>query len=128
MPIPEDWESEETHIEINRLRGAGTFDEHGQFDPNNPNHSALSWTPTEVEIIFKQVTLEYNKAMEPYTMGTSGGSVATENFNVWQEHDLTTVVTYIQQSTFIYLSLVHIWDKKYIFSFVNVKDKLPVSP
>ncbi len=127
VPIPEEWEREETRIKIDHLRGAGTFDEHGQFNPNNLDRIALPWTPTEVEIIFKQVTFEYNKAMELYTMGTGGGPGAPENFNVWQEHDPTTVVSYIQQSTFIYLSLIHIWDKMYSFPFVNVKDKLPAS-
>ena len=128
VTIPEEWEREETRIKIDRLRGAGTFDEHGQFDPNNRDRIALPWTPNEVEIIFKQVAREYNNAMDLYTMGTGGGPGAPENFNVWQEPDPTTVVNYIQQNAFIYLSLVHIWDKKYIFSFVNVKDKLPVSP
>jgi hypothetical protein len=65
--------------------------------------------------------------MDLYTMGTGGGPGAPENFNVWQERDPTTVVNYIQWNTFIYLSLVHIWDKMYSFPFVNVKDKLPVS-
>ena len=60
-------------------------------------------------------------------MGTGGGPGAPENINVWQEHDATTVVSYIQQSAFIYLSLIHIWDKKYSVPFVNVKDKLPAS-
>jgi len=71
------------------------------------------------------VTLEYNKAMRLYTMGTGGGPGAPENFNVWQERDPATVVSYIQQSSFIYLSLVHIWDKKYRFPFVDVKEQLP---
>jgi hypothetical protein len=95
--IPEEWEAEDTRIEIDWLRGAGTFDEHGQFDPNNPNRIALPWTVTNVEAIFKLVRLEYSKAMELYTMGTGGdpGSGALENFNVWQERDPTSVVGYI---------------------------------
>ena len=127
VPIPEEWEREETRNEIDRLRGAGTFDEHGQFDPNNRIRIALPWSPTEVEVIFKTLTLEYNKAMKLYTMGTGGGPGAPENFNVWQERDPATVVSYIQQSSFIYLSLVHIWDKKYSFPFVDVKDSLPTN-
>ncbi len=35
VPIPEEWERKETRIEIDHLRGAGTIDEHGQFNPNN---------------------------------------------------------------------------------------------
>ncbi len=63
--------------------------------------------------------------MALYTMGTGGGPGAPENFNVWQERDPTSVVGYIQQNAFIYLSLVHIWDKKYSFPFVEVKAQLP---
>ena len=63
-------EAEDTRIKIDWLRGAGTFDEHGQFDPNNPKCIALPWTVTNVKAIFKLVRLEYNKAMEQYTMGT----------------------------------------------------------
>jgi len=68
VPIPDEWERNETRTEIDRLRGPGTFDEHGQFDPNNLERIALPWSSVEVEVIFKQVTLEYNKAMRLYTM------------------------------------------------------------
>ena len=68
VSIPKEWEPGDTRIELDRLRGAGTFDEHGQFDPNNPGCIALPWTVTNVEAIFKLVRLEYNKAMELYTI------------------------------------------------------------
>ena len=107
-------EAEDTRIKIDWLRGAGTFDEHGQFDPNNPKCIALPWTVTNVKAIFKLVRLEYNKAMEQYTMGTGGGPGAPENFNVWQERDPASVVGYIQQNAFIYLSYCFVSHTKYL--------------
>ena len=126
VSIPEEWEVEETRIKIDWLRVAGIFDKHGQFDPNNLDCITLPWTVTNVKAIFKLLGLEYNKAMELYTMGTGGGPGALEYFNVWQEErGPTSVMSYIQQNAFIYLSLVHIWDKQYSFPFIEVNGQLP---
>ena len=70
---------------------------------------------------------EYHMVMDKYTQGTGGGSGLDENYVAWQQRDELHVINYTnQQASLIYLTVVHMWDKMYGFSFVSVKDSLPL--
>lgn len=125
VTLPEEWESDDTRKLIDSLRGPGTFDEYAQFDPNNVERISLPWTQEEVTAVFKKIQVEYQAAMDKFTMGTGGGTGAPAGFSVWEERHPGYVVNYDPQPCNIYLSLVYMWDKEFNFCFVDTKDKLP---
>ena len=47
------------------------------------------------------------------------------NFSVWEEQDATCVISYTQQDSFMYLSVVHMWDREYKYPFVKKKAPMP---
>ena len=127
VTIPMKWFDPLTRISINNHLGEGVFEEHGNFNPNNPQQILLAWTEKDVAAIYAKVNKEYKQAMDRYTQGTGGGPGADENFAAWEQRCETNVVTYTQgsQPSLIYLSVVHMWDKQYDFPFVTVKDPMP---
>ena len=105
--------------------GPAQFEIHCQLDPNDEIRIKMAWTEKEVQAIFRQVAVDYQKMMDKWMMGTGGGPGAPENFAIWQDRDETETAGYIEQACDVYLSLVYIWDKKYDFVFVTKKDPLP---
>lgn len=63
--------------------------------------------------------------MDQYTKGTGGGPGALEYFAAWKERDSSNVIKYSQQAANIYLSVVHMWDKVFQFSFVQERSLMP---
>ena len=125
VTIPPKWFEEETKNKIDEFMGAGTYDEHGDFDPNNPSRISLPWTSKDTAAIFTRLNKEYHVTIDKYTMGTGGGPGDDANFAAWQQQDECNVVRYTNQLSNIYLSVVHSWDKQFGFPFVSVKDNIP---
>jgi hypothetical protein len=125
VPIPELWDEQDTRKKIIAKVGWSQFETHCQFDPNTESRIKMAWTEKEVQAIFRQVAVDYQKMMDKWMMGTGGGPGAPENFSIWQDRDETETAAYIDQACDIYLSLVYIWDKQYDFVFVTKKDSLP---
>jgi len=125
VTIPPKWLDAETKEKIDEFMGEGTYDEHGQLDPNNQTRISLPWTVKDTTAIFTKIDKEYHLTMDKYTMGTGGGPGDDANFAAWQQRDECNVVRYSNQLSNIYLSVVHSWDKQFGFPFVSVKDVLP---
>ena len=125
VPIPELWDEEATRKKIIAKVGSAQFEIHCQFDPNDESRIKMDWTEKEVQAIFRQVAVDYQKMMDKWMMGTGGGPGAPENFSIWQDREETETAGYIEQACDVYLSLVYIWDKEYDFVFVTKKDSLP---
>ncbi len=73
VTLPEQWEDSETACKIDERLGAGMFEEHAQFDPNNDSRIELAWQTKEVQGVFQQATKEYQAMIDLYMMGTGGG-------------------------------------------------------
>ncbi len=116
--LPDKWMSEETKNSIDGLTRQGLYDQFGTFDPNNAARIALNWMQKDVSGIFGKVVLEYQECMKKYTMRTGGGPGAPKNFATWETWDESYVSLYTQQDAYLYLVVVHIWDKQYGFPFV----------
>jgi hypothetical protein len=125
VTIPELWDEEDTRKQIISILGADQFEIHCQFEPNNERRIKMAWTQKEVQAIFRQVAVDYQKMMDKWMMGTGGGPGAPENFAIWQDRQEADTAAYIGQACDVYLSLVYIWDKMYDFVFVTKKDSLP---
>lgn len=87
VTIPLKWLHDDTKQKIDEFMGAGTYDEHGNFDPNNQSRIALPWTVKETTAIFARLDKEYHVTMDKYTMGTGGGPGDDANFAAWQQRD-----------------------------------------
>jgi hypothetical protein len=126
VTLPAQWDDPATARKVDERLGAGIFEEHAQFDPNNDSRIKLPWLVKEVQAIFKLVAKEYQVMMDKYMMGTGGGDGDEANFSNWWERDDTRTVTYINgQNSNLYLSLIYMWDKMFNFVFVEKKDPLP---
>jgi hypothetical protein len=126
VTLPEQWEDPDTACKVDERLGAGVFEEHAQFDPNNESRIRLVWQLKEVQGVFQQAAREYQSMMDKYMMGTGGGDGDDANFLNWWERDDTRTAAYINgQNSNFYLSLMYMWDKSYNFVFVEKKDPLP---
>lgn len=110
-------------MSINNLLEEGAYKCNGNLNPSNIGLIALPWTLADIIAIFKLLKVENMACMEKYTMGTGGGSTVAPNFSVWDQ-DATCAVSYTQQKSIMYLSIVHMWyiECKYLF----VKKKAPM--
>jgi len=128
VTLPEKWEDPDKACKVDERLGAGVFEEHAQFDPNNESRIAMAWQLKEVQGVFQQAAKEYQSMMDKYMMGTGGGDGDDANFLNWWERDETCTATYINgQNSNLYLSLIlmYMWDKSYNFVFVEKRDPLP---
>lgn len=126
VTLPEKWEDPDTARKVDERLGAGVFEEHAQFDPNNESRIAMAWQLKEVQGVFQQAAKEYQSMMDKYMMGKGGGDGGDANFSNWWERDETRTTTYINgQNSNLYLSLMYMWDKSYNFVFVEKRDPLP---
>ena len=125
VTIPLKWFDNNTREKIDEFLGEGTYEEHGQFNPNNLSRIALPWTVKETTAIFNKLDKEYHATMDKYTIGAGGGPGGDANFAAWQQRDECHVVRYTNQPSSIYLSVVHSWDKEFGYPFVTYKDPLP---
>ena len=126
VKLPEKWEDPDTARKVDERLGAGVFEEHAQFDPNNESRIAMAWQLKEVQGVFQLAAKEYQSMMDKYMMGTGGGDGDDANFSNWWERDETRTATYINgQNSNLYLSLMYMWDKSYNFVFVEKRDPLP---
>jgi hypothetical protein len=126
VTLPEQWEDPETACKIDERLGAGMFEEHTQFDPNNDSRIKLVWQSKKVQGVFQKAAKEYQAMMNLYMMGTGGGDGDEANFSNWWEHDDTCTATNLhRQNSNLCLSLMYMWDKLYNFVFVAKEDPLP---
>ena len=101
VTIPLKWFDNNTREKIDEFLGEGTYEEHGQFNPNNLSRIALPWTVKETTAIFNKLDKEYHATMDKYTMGTGGGPGDDANFAAWQQRDECHVVRYTNQPSSI---------------------------
>ena len=106
LTIPVKWFSNETKDSINSFLGEGTYEEHGNFNPNNNDRISLPWTVKDVTAILTKLEKEYSASMDKYTQGTGGGPSADENYVAWQQRDECNVIKYSNQPSHIYLTVV----------------------
>lgn len=124
--LPPEWGTPDSIELIDKIGGPGTFQLHGNFNPNNLQRIGLPWEEKDVTALFKFVKNLYDQCMEKYTKGTGGGPGHPDNFNIWQERDAGWVTSYLNdQYCNLFLSAVHMWDKKYSFVLVKVVGSVP---
>lgn len=117
------WNTPENEASTDAKMTNGTFDRHGWF--NRLQTILLVLHYPEVTKIFDKVKSEYNAMMDNYMKGTGGGSGASSDFAVWEEHDPMYVVQYANQLCNLYLTAVCMWDKEYQFVFMSIKAPMP---
>ena len=124
--LPEQCEDPDTACKVDERLGAGIFEEHAQFDPNNESRNAMVWQLKQVQSVFQQAAKEYQSMTDKYMMGAGGGDGDYAKLLNWWECDETCTATYSNgQNSNLYLSLMYMWDKSYNFVFVEKKDPLP---
>ncbi len=84
VTLPAQWDDPATARTVDDKFGAGIFEEHAQFDPNNDSRIKLPWLVKEVQAIFKLVAKEYQAMMDKYMMETGGGDGDEANFSNWR--------------------------------------------
>lgn len=75
--------------------------------------------------IFKLLKAAYMACMDKWELVTGGGLGAAANFSVSESQDATCVVSYTQQESLMYLSVVHMWDREQKYAFVKRKVPMP---
>jgi hypothetical protein len=110
---------------VDEKLGAGTYDEHGVFDPNDKDRLDLPWTERELNAVQAMFFKEYNASGVKWTEGTGGGPGRDEDYMIWQERDPLDFCSYSNQHSHLYLTLVYILDKQYGFLLTEEKPPLP---
>ena len=122
--LPEKWKEHIIKEKVDEALGAGTYDS-TKFNPNNRQRIKLPWEVKHVKAIILIVISEYNKIMYLYTKGTGGGNGDPTSYCIWQEREDVHFLHYSKTENFLYLTIAHMWDKKYQFPLTVIKDTLP---
>ena len=126
VALPKEWTSEEAKKMIDDHHNeTGVYDSL-LYNPNNPDRIKLPWKEEDAVGIVSTTLVVYKAMMEMYKSGTGGGSGNPVAYSVWQNRGALHSVTYNQSRAWIYLSIVHIWDKSKNWPLMYSKGTVPL--